>query len=72
MMGLGEHVDGLDFLCFVASRFHVCQVSCQGRRIARHVDDAFRFDACNGVQNFFLTARSGRVDDDDIGFDAAS
>ena len=34
MMGLGEHVDGLDFLCFVASRFHVCQVSCQGRRVA--------------------------------------
>ena len=72
MMGLGEHVDRLDFFSFVASRFHVCQVSCQGRRVARHVDDAFRSDACNGVQNFFLTTRSGGIDDNDIGFYTAS
>lgn len=69
-MSPGEHVYGLYFDGLVSVLFQVGQVTGQGGRVARDVDDACWFAPGNGLEDRFATAGPGRVEDDDVGTDA--
>ena len=62
-----EHVDGLDFLGFVAELLEDGEVAGEAGWIAGDVDDAVGLHVGEGLEDGLGAAGARRVDDDDIG-----
>lgn len=62
-----EHVDGLDFLSFVAELLEDGEVAGEAGWIAGDVDDAVGLHVGKGLEDGLGAAGARRVDDDDIG-----
>lgn len=65
--GHGEHVDGLDFLGFVAELLEDGEVAGEAGGVAGDVDDAVGVHVGEGLEDSLGAAGARRVDDDDIG-----
>ena len=62
-----EHVDGLDFLGFVAELLEDGEVAGEAGGVAGNVDDAVGVHVGEGLEDRLGAAGARRVDDDDIG-----
>lgn len=67
MRGHWEHVDGLDFLGFVAELLEDGEVAGEAGGVAGDVDDAVGLHVGEGLEDGLGAASARRVDDDDIG-----
>ena len=67
MRGHREHVDGLDFLSFVAELLEDGEVAGEAGWIAGDVDDAVGLHVGKGLEDGLGAAGARRVDDNDIG-----
>lgn len=67
MRGHREHVDGLDFLGFVAELLEDGEVAGEAGGVAGDVDDAVGLHVGEGLEDGLGAAGARRVDDDDIG-----
>lgn len=65
--GHREHVDGLDFLGFVAELLEDGEVAGEAGGVAGDVDDAVGLHVGEGLEDGLGAAGARRVDDDDIG-----
>lgn len=65
--GHREHVDGLDFLSFVAELLEDGEVAGEAGWIAGDVDDAVGLHVGEGLEDGLGAAGARRIDDDDIG-----
>ncbi len=65
MMGLGEHVHGLELFDGKAGLDQLAQVPAQGGGVAGDIDQPFSGEGCN-VWGKSRGALSGRVDDDAV------
>ncbi len=67
MRGHREHVDGLDFLGFVAELLEDGEVAGEAGGVAGDIDDAVGLHVGEGLEDGLGAAGARRVDDDDIG-----
>lgn len=67
MRGHGEHIDGLDFLGFVAELLEDGEVAGEAGGVAGDVDDAVGLHVGEGLKDGLGAAGARWVDDDDIG-----
>lgn len=65
--GHREHVDGLDFLSFVAELLEDGEVAGEAGGVAGDVDDAVGLHVGEGLEDGLGAAGARRIDDDDIG-----
>ena len=67
VVGLGEHIHGLDFGDPVASADQDIEVAGEGRRVAGYVGHSVGGEFKEGIERLGVASGSGRVEDNGVG-----